>query len=60
MKELRADRGLTYEQLAELSDPSRRGVIALETGERGAAVATWHKVAHALGATSAEFFGVLD
>lgn len=60
MKELRADRGLTYEQLAEASGLSRRGVIALETGERGGAVTTWYKVARALGATSAEFFGVLD
>lgn len=60
MKRLRADRGLTYEQLAEASGLSRRGVIALETGERGGTVATWHKIAHALGVTSAEFFGVLD
>ncbi|MEZ3156674.1 helix-turn-helix transcriptional regulator [Microbacterium sp. BWR-S6Y] len=60
LKELRADRGLTYEQLAEASGLSRRGVIALETGERGGTVATWYKVSHALGVTSAEFFGTLD
>nr|WP_274604668.1 helix-turn-helix transcriptional regulator [Microbacterium sp. CFBP 8794] len=60
MKQLRAEQGLTYEQLAEASGLSRRGVIALETGERGGTVATWFKVAHALGSTSAAFFGVLD
>lgn len=60
MKKLRADKGLTYEELAEASGLSRRGVIALETGERVGTVATWHKVAQALDSTAAEFFGVLD
>lgn len=60
MKLLRAEQGLTYEQLAEASGLSRRGVIALETGERGGTVSTWYKVAHALGVTSADFFGTLD
>lgn len=60
MKELRAEQGLTYEQLAEASGLSRRGVIALETGERGGTVATWFKVSRALGSTSASFFSVLD
>lgn len=60
MKRLRAAQGLTYEQLAELSGLSRRGVIALERGERVGGVGTWVKVASALGATSSEFFSVLD
>ncbi len=60
MKALRSERGLTFEQLAEASGLSRRGVIALETGERGGTVTTWFRVARALGVSSAEFFGTLD
>ncbi|HBS09591.1 MAG TPA: XRE family transcriptional regulator [Microbacterium sp.] len=60
MKRLRAERGLTYEQLAEASGLSRRGVISLERAERMGTVATWVRIARALGVSASEFFSVLD
>jgi transcriptional regulator with XRE-family HTH domain len=60
MAELRRERGVTYEQLAELTGMSRRGVISLERGERNGTLRNWFKVAHALGVSFADFVSVLD
>ncbi|MCU1526012.1 MAG: Transcriptional regulator [Microbacteriaceae bacterium] len=60
MQALRKASGLTYEQLAEATGLSRRGVIALERGERNGNVGSWFKVAKALGMTMGEFMSVLD
>lgn len=60
MKELREARGFTYEQLAEASGLSRRGVIAMERGERSGNVRSWYRVGRALGVTAAQLFEVLD
>ncbi len=60
MADLRAERGMTYEQLAERSGLSRRGVIALERGERVGEVRTWFRVALALGVTFSDFVSTLD
>lgn len=58
--ELRRERGMTYEALAEASGLSRRGVIALERGERIGEVRTWYRVARALDVSFADFMKVLD
>jgi len=60
MRELREARGLTYEELAEATGLSRRGVISLERGERNGNVRSWYRVARALGVGFAEFVSVLD
>jgi putative transcriptional regulator len=60
MKMLREERGLTYEQLAEHSGLSRRGVISLERGERNGNVSSWYRIAHALGVPFGELMGELD
>ncbi|MEV6212027.1 helix-turn-helix transcriptional regulator [Kitasatospora sp. NPDC051914] len=43
----RADRGWTYDQLAEHSGLSRRTVIEIEQGRTIGTLATWHALAHA-------------
>lgn len=45
---LRAQRGLTYDALAELSGLSRTVLINLEHGTTRGSLDTWHRVAHAL------------
>jgi transcriptional regulator with XRE-family HTH domain len=60
LEELRDARGLTYEELAEASGLSRRGIISLERGERHGNVGTWFKVANALGVKFGDLMAVLD
>lgn len=60
MRELREERGLTYEALAEATGLSRRGVISLERGERNGNVRSWFRVARALGVSMSEFMSALD
>jgi len=60
LKQLRSDRGLTYEQLAEASGLSRRGVIALEQGERSGNLRSWYRVAAALDVPFSELMAALD
>ena len=60
LKELRAEHGVTYEQLAEASGLSRRGVIALEQGERSGNLRSWYRVAAALGVPFSELMAALD
>jgi putative transcriptional regulator len=49
LSRLRADKRLTYDQLAELTGLSRTVLINLETGHTRGSLDTWHRVAHALG-----------
>ncbi|MFJ9523650.1 helix-turn-helix transcriptional regulator [Kitasatospora sp. NPDC101801] len=44
---LRADRGWTYDHLAERSGLSRRTLIEIEQGRTIGTLATWHALAHA-------------
>ncbi|MFG2825066.1 helix-turn-helix transcriptional regulator [Kitasatospora sp. NPDC048365] len=44
---LRADRGWTYDELAERSGLSRRTLIEIEQGRTIGTLATWHALAHA-------------
>jgi putative transcriptional regulator len=48
LSRLRAERGLTYDQFAELTGLSRTVLINLETGHTRGSLDTWHRVAHAL------------
>lgn len=70
LSELRAERGLTYDQLAELSGVSRATLVTIETGSsrsrrpdspssRGS-LETWWRVARALGVPLAELLAALD
>ena len=60
LKALRESKGWTYEQLAEHSGLSRRGVIAMERGERNGNVSSWFRVSRALGVPFADLMSVLD
>jgi putative transcriptional regulator len=60
MRTLREQRGITYEELAEASGLSRRGVISLERGERSGNVRSWFRIANALGVRFSEFVAALD
>ncbi|MGP4002874.1 helix-turn-helix transcriptional regulator [Streptomyces sp. 8N706] len=50
LSRLRAERGWTYDQLAERSGLARRTLIELEQGRSVGSLTTWHALAHALGA----------
>lgn len=60
MRQLRAVSGLTYEQLAERTGMSRRGVIAYEQGDTNGTLRHWYRIAHALKVPFSEFVRVLD
>jgi transcriptional regulator with XRE-family HTH domain len=60
LRTLREERGLTYEELAEATGLSRRGVISLERGERNGNVRSWYRLARALGVMPSELFSALD
>ncbi|MFC4243378.1 helix-turn-helix transcriptional regulator [Gryllotalpicola reticulitermitis] len=70
LSSLRAERGLTYEKLSELSGVSRSTLIAMETAtprsrrpgrpaSRGS-LESWWRVAHALNVPPSELFKALD
>jgi len=46
----RAERGWTYDQLAERTGLGRRTLIEIEQGRTIGSLTTWHALAHALGA----------
>jgi putative transcriptional regulator len=48
MSRLRAERGLTYDALADRTGLSRTVLINLEHGATRGSLDTWHRVAHAL------------
>lgn len=66
--QLRAERGLTYHDLAAQAGISRSMLVALETGTprtRGGrrvqgSLAAWHRIAGALGVPLSDMLGSLD
>ena len=50
-------RGLTYDDLAELSGISRRTLVAIEVGTSRGSVESWLHICEALGTTFAQFVG---
>lgn len=60
MRELRAASGLTYEQLAERTGLSRRGVIEYEMGRTNGTLRNWFRIARALDIPFSEFVKSLD
>ncbi len=56
---LRAERGLTYDQLAELTGLARRTLIEIEQGRTIGTLATWHALAHALKTPVDQLLGTL-
>lgn len=59
LSRLRAARGWTYDELAARSGLSRRTLIEIEQGRTVGTLATWHALAHALGAPLDQLFGTL-
>jgi len=60
MRELRAASGLTYEELAERTGMSRRGVISYEQGQTNGTMRHWYRIARALDVPFSEFVRALD
>lgn len=68
LSQLRAERGMTYHDLAAQAGISRSMLIALETGTPRAgtdrrvqgSLAVWHRIAAALGVPLSGLLGVLD
>lgn len=60
MRELRAERGLTYDEVAERSGLARRTVVAMERGTRNGNIRSWFRIAQALGVPLTALVGVLD
>ena len=68
LSKLRAERGLTYHDLAAQAEVSRSMLIALETGTPRAgserrvqgSLAVWHRIASALGVPLGDLLAVLD
>lgn len=55
----RADRGWTYDQLAERTGLARRTLIEIEQGRTIGTLKTWHALAHALDIPIGQFLGSL-
>src|SRR4051812_21714336 len=58
MKDLRRERGLTLEELAEYSGVSRAMISKVERGEKNPTLVVAAKVAEGLGVTLSELLGV--
>lgn len=56
---VRAERGYTYDQLAERSGLARRTLIEIEQGRTVGTLKTWHALAHALDLPIAQILGPL-
>lgn len=56
IRQLRMAKGLTQEQLADLSGISRQYIGDVERGERNIAIVNIEKIARALGVTLRELF----
>ncbi|WP_461025852.1 helix-turn-helix transcriptional regulator [Streptomyces sparsus] len=56
---LRAERGWTFDDLADRSGLSRRTLIDLEHGRTTGSVATWHALAHTFDVPIDRLLGVL-
>lgn len=59
MRDLRDERGLTFDQLAEKSGVDRRTLLAMQKGTTNGRLDSWFSVAQALGVKPGEFFSVL-
>ena len=59
LSRLRAARGWSYDELAARSGLSRRTLIEIEQGRTIGTLATWHALAHALGAPIGQLLGTL-
>ncbi len=59
LSRLRAARGWTYDELAARTGLSRRTLIEIEQGRTIGTLATWHALAHALGAPVDHLLGTL-
>ena len=59
MKELRAASKLTYEELAERTGMSRRGIISYEQGETNGTLRHWYRIAKALDVSFSDFVSPL-
>ncbi|MGW1278873.1 helix-turn-helix transcriptional regulator [Streptomyces tsukubensis] len=57
LAQARAERGWSYDQLAERTGLARRTLIEIEQGRTIGSLKTWHALAHALGIPIAEFLG---
>ncbi|MBU1250242.1 MAG: helix-turn-helix domain-containing protein [Actinobacteria bacterium] len=60
LKQLREQRGLSHDNLAERADLSRRTIIDLEQGRSSGTVRSWHKIAQALGMRLTEVLAIID
>ena len=56
IKELRAEKGMTQAELAELVDVSSRTIISLEKGQYTPSVVLAHRIAQVFGKTIEEIF----
>ncbi|UFQ13537.1 MULTISPECIES: helix-turn-helix transcriptional regulator [Streptomyces] len=56
---LRAERGFTYDELAERSGLARRTLIEIEQGRTIGSLKTWHALAHALDVPVDRLLGTL-
>ena len=56
IKELRAEKGMTQAELAELVDVSSRTIISLEKGQYNPSVVLAHRIALVFGKTIEEIF----
>jgi putative transcriptional regulator len=56
---LRAERGWSYDKLAQASGVARRTVIEIEQGRTIGSLKTWHALAHGLQVPVDELFGTL-
>jgi transcriptional regulator with XRE-family HTH domain len=60
MRELRLQRGLTQDQLAELASTERSHISALERAEKGPALATIFCIADALKIPAGQLIGLVE
>ncbi|WP_069885791.1 helix-turn-helix transcriptional regulator [Streptomyces luteocolor] len=56
---LRAERGFTYDELADRSGLARRTLIEIEQGRTVGSLKTWHALAHALDVPVDRLLGTL-
>ena len=60
IQELRLERGLTQDQMAELADTERSHISALERAEKGPALATIFVLADALSIPAGELIAMVE
>lgn len=60
LRELRLERGLTQDQLAELADTERSHISSLERAEKGPSLATILTLARALDTSASDLMGRVE